>query len=436
MKNELIAQNAILFLILSSLSIIGLIIRYPSYIYVIYPTVCIIIFLSFVTNNLFISFILLSFFSLISFIGVIISMPYNRVTFLLTLLFSWAIFFIMNKHTQILENISSEFCEKRESGEIKLNEIKNKIILSKAGIDSYETRIKNYGLLDNFLNSALRDLGSEDFLSSLKKTIEGYLIGDVTLNFVKKEEMGFNPPSSPVISADSKRIVSPFNMESSNFDYAILKSGGQNFTDSDFRFFSMILDLSKIAVLNAELYQKTQSLSILDGLTSLYTRGYFEERFNEEFELAKGHTLPLSVAMIDIDYFKKINDIHGHATGDEVLKSLSYILRHRLRDVDIIGRYGGEEFAVIMPNTKIADAYLLAEDIRNIISGERFLVSKSEHSKSVHITISIGFSALEEWIKTPEELIAAADKNLYEAKNSGRNKCYPKLSTRKGHDLS
>ena len=166
--------------------------------------------------------------------------------------------------------------------------------------------------------------------------------------------------------------------------------------------------------------EKLRKLSILDGLTELYNHCYFQERLQEEFERAKRYKHSLSLIMLDIDYFKKINDNYGHLFGDFVLKELARIVKESLRKTDIASRYGGEEFALILPETDIRGASALGERLRSRVERHAFQMD----GISIRITISLGVASIfpAKTSKTPRDLIEIADKALYYSKRHGRNR--------------
>lgn len=431
-KDALTKQISLLILGIFATAGLWLLIRNPDHILLFYPVVYLIVFLSFVFGGVFSSFVFVSLFTLISLVGILISSSLlNRMTFFIVPMLSWGIFLLMNRYSLIFETTGSRYVEEIEDGDIKLNDIKNKISKTRALCESHKTRIENYSQLNKFLDSVCGILDAKEFLLLLKKIIEGFWGGKAELEFAVPRNgvvrgVGNDQlceTSTAVIADNQSRIIYKVGFENAN--YSVLKSLGPRFSDDDLRFFSLIMEFSRIAIANMELYARTKELSIIDGLTGLFLRGYFMERLSEEFELAKGHNIPLSFAMIDIDFFKKVNDTYGHPAGDEVLRSLSYILKHRLRETDIIGRYGGEEFAVLMPHTKIEDAFCVMENIREIISKERFFIKLhgGHITQSIHFTVSIGLIETKgKNISSIDDLISAADKNLYIAKNSGRNR--------------
>lgn len=190
------------------------------------------------------------------------------------------------------------------------------------------------------------------------------------------------------------------------------------FDNEDVRLLNYLGDISSSVVENSILYRKTEALAIQDGLTGLYIRRYFIERLDEEIKRFKAAESSFSYLMIDIDHFKDCNDTHGHLFGDKVLKLLGEYLKDGLRDVDIIGRYGGEEFAVILPNTNMNGAKFVADRLRDTFSKLRISVNENE---SMKLTLSLGGVEFKKGMKLTE-VINKADKALYYSKENGRNK--------------
>ena len=156
-----------------------------------------------------------------------------------------------------------------------------------------------------------------------------------------------------------------------------------------------------------------------DPLTNCYNKSYFLERLPSEFAFAKRHDKPVSLAMMDIDRFKKINDSHGHLAGDFVLRKIGSMLQERLRADDFLARYGGEEFALIMRESPKQNALQTAERIRKLVETTPF----RHEGKKIAVTISIGVATWPaEHIDSGQDLVKAADASLYSAKRRGRNK--------------
>ena len=165
---------------------------------------------------------------------------------------------------------------------------------------------------------------------------------------------------------------------------------------------------------NRELHE----LSITDSLTGLYNRKHLMEVLTKEVARAERYQRPLAVLMIDVDHFKLCNDTWGHLAGDEVLRNIAAIFRGCLRESDCVGRYGGEEFLIILPETVADDAWRIADRIRSRLAEEDFPTD----SKPVRITISGGIATFPGNGRSPESLLRSADAALYQAKNHGRNR--------------
>jgi len=198
------------------------------------------------------------------------------------------------------------------------------------------------------------------------------------------------------------------------------------FRRDEIRLLKGIADVSANTLFNAFRFaqvedEKTrlEKLAITDHLTGIYNIRYFQHRIIEEFTRAERHRMPISCLMIDIDHFKKINDTHGHKTGDLVLKEFAQQLKQLTRKSDVLARYGGEEFIIMLPQTTIQGAIAEAERIRMAVTSHKFKWLKGRAC----LTISIGIAAFPDArIKTYDELISAADDSLYEAKKSGRDR--------------
>lgn len=181
-----------------------------------------------------------------------------------------------------------------------------------------------------------------------------------------------------------------------------------------------VLDVTDTSIYQSQLKvttEKLREMSNRDGLTQLFNRRYIEETLSTEYDRAKRYGNKLSVILTDIDFFKKVNDNHGHLAGDEVLRVVSQRLTQGLRGTDILGRYGGEEFIIVLPETDIEGAEILAERLRKAVNAEPI---KAE-GESLTIAISLGVTEMNEKTLAYAQLIAEADLGLYKSKESGRN---------------
>ncbi len=173
-----------------------------------------------------------------------------------------------------------------------------------------------------------------------------------------------------------------------------------------------------LALRRVRLYQDIEQLAITDSLTEVHTRRYVMERFEEERSRAQIHKTPMAFLMIDIDFFKNFNDQYGHLTGDQILREISSIIKAHIREIDIIGRFGGEEFCVVLPDTDYDGAGYVAERIRAAVEAATI----KAYDTTTKATISIGISDYPEDGEKVSELIDKADWALYRAKKEGRNR--------------
>ena len=186
------------------------------------------------------------------------------------------------------------------------------------------------------------------------------------------------------------------------------------------RFCMLVYDVTEQALgkrgmehLNEEL----KTASRVDGLTGLYNRRYWQERFDEMHKLCVRREKPSTALMLDIDHFKRINDTYGHQAGDKVIKMLAALIKRCVRETDLAGRYGGEEFAIILNDSSVEDAKIVAERIRQL--AQRLVV---EHEgESISFTVSLGLAQFSPEFKGAMAWLECADQALYEAKENGRN---------------
>lgn len=163
------------------------------------------------------------------------------------------------------------------------------------------------------------------------------------------------------------------------------------------------------------MYSQTRYLSLTDALTGLYNRRHFNAELEREFMRSKRYGGNLCIAIIDIDFFKKINDTYGHLCGDYVLKEVAYLILENFRKTDMVFRYGGEEFVVIMTETSLENSLIPLERLRKTIENNNFIFK----GEKIKVTISIGTET--NHTESTEEFLNNADKALYQAKQSGRN---------------
>jgi len=185
---------------------------------------------------------------------------------------------------------------------------------------------------------------------------------------------------------------------------------------------AIVYDVTDTAVNRADLEAvnlQLESLSRTDQLTGLNNRGYWEERLGEEFRrFQRARSAPRSLILFDIDHFKQVNDTYGHPAGDEVIRATAKVLLDSIRTTDLAGRYGGEEFGVVLTETSSDGAMILAERLRNKIEA----LTVHFDGQEIRYTISLGIAQVSEETENHRHWIECVDKALYEAKRGGRNK--------------
>jgi diguanylate cyclase (GGDEF)-like protein len=188
------------------------------------------------------------------------------------------------------------------------------------------------------------------------------------------------------------------------------------FRDGDQQSLESVADICATAIQNAHYVDRVKQLAYLDGLTGIFNRRFFELRIMEEIERARRGGLGMAVVMADIDQFKRLNDEFGHVLGDEVLRQVSSLFHQQLRKIDVVCRYGGEEFGILLTQINAQQALSVAEKLRKMVEGWQFPgVPRT-------VTVSVGAAAFPEHGKTRDELVRAADSALYAAKQAGRNR--------------
>jgi diguanylate cyclase (GGDEF)-like protein len=188
------------------------------------------------------------------------------------------------------------------------------------------------------------------------------------------------------------------------------------FQQHDMQPLESVADICATAIQNAHYVERVKQLAYLDGLTGIFNRRYFEMRIEEELERARRFNTGMAVIMIDLDQFKRLNDEFGHLLGDEVLRQVSSIFHAQLRKIDVVCRYGGEEFAILLSQTNPQHALMVAEKLRKTVETWQFPgVPRA-------VTISAGTANFPEHGSTRDEIVKAADAGLYAAKQEGRNR--------------
>lgn len=221
-------------------------------------------------------------------------------------------------------------------------------------------------------------------------------------------------------------VCLPLSMKDDTFGVLLMGSRKENFfSPYETRIFEVIAAHTATHITNARMYQQVEKMATTDGLTGLFNHRYFQERLAAELERGERYKQKLSLVLVDIDHFKKVNDAYGHPAGDKILKETAKILISAARTVDVAARYGGEEFAIILVNTDGKGALETAERIRKIMEGGKFDIGGGT---AVKITGSMGIAVFPDDTGFDEGsqrlLISKTDSALYLAKKEGRNRVY------------
>ena len=226
------------------------------------------------------------------------------------------------------------------------------------------------------------------------------------------------------LSDDKKTLMLPLKSEGKEVGVIAAKSTDEEISAKDTEYLTQLASQIATTINRANVYAEILKHATLDALTGFYNRRQLEERIKQEVSNAKRQKAPLCGIMTDIDFFKGVNDTYGHATGDLVLKTIAKIIRGQLREYDIAGRYGGEEFSILLPFTKIEEAKMVAERLRKTIEEKVIDISKVNPDcgiKEIKVTLSLGIYEMKE-SDNDDDLLKKADIALYQAKNTGRNK--------------
>jgi len=267
------------------------------------------------------------------------------------------------------------------------------------------------------------------------KDVEPILVGEGIAGFVAREGKplvgttdDLGQPSSSDRGYKTKSFIS-YPIAIGNRKFGVLnltdKIGGGVYAAADLSVIELVAPQIALALERASWQQRAnqfQLMSITDPLTGLHNRRYLEARLTEELSRSKRYDYPLSFMMIDIDDFKVYNDRNGHQAGDRALEITAQCLRAALRKVDVASRYGGEEFSILLPQTTLQEAGVLADRIRRKILGAQFPHGKSQPLGAV--SVSIGLSTFSPSLDSAEAIVRAADRALYHAKSHGKNRAY------------
>ncbi len=269
-------------------------------------------------------------------------------------------------------------------------------------------------------------VGREFFKQSQKRAIDAALpdmhpgAKSKQVNIITNADPGFIEGENEECDSIKSILTMPLNARGKPIAVLTLISPRPDaFPEQIRKTMELIENPASVVVDNARLHDGTRRLAITDGLTRLFNHRHFYELLENEFQRTNRYMSQMALIMIDIDFFKKVNDTYGHPVGDDILKEISEVISREVREVDVIARYGGEEFTVLLPQTDIERAKAVAERIRSAVEGHSFRTPEGK----IKITISlgvVGFPACP--VDNQMELVQLADAALYEAKKKGKNR--------------
>jgi diguanylate cyclase (GGDEF)-like protein len=239
-----------------------------------------------------------------------------------------------------------------------------------------------------------------------------------------EKDLGAAPEPLRLFRESASRMSIPLISFGQTLGVLTLHSSEQNaFRESELQSLESVADICANSIQNAHYVERVKQLAYLDGLTGIFNRRFFELRIMEEIERARRYGTGMAVIMADIDQFKRLNDEFGHLLGDEVLRQVSSLFHQQLRKIDVVCRYGGEEFAILLTQITAQQAIAIAEKLRRMVESFQFPgVPRT-------ITISAGVAAFPTHGTTRDDMIRAADSGLYAAKQAGRNRiCVARLA--------
>jgi diguanylate cyclase (GGDEF)-like protein len=283
------------------------------------------------------------------------------------------------------------------------------------------------GVLDRLVDSLARAVRFEE-ASVLIKTRDGMNMM-VTRGSRGKEEAQRVVPGAahvvkalnthqPALNEGGRMMALPLIQRGAAIGVVCLETQ-RPYSDAEVRLALSLTQPAALAVENARLFDEVQRLATLDGLTSTFNRRHFMQLAQIQYDNARRLKHPLTAMMLDVDHFKRVNDRYGHHVGDQVLRTLAERCKSALRSGDVLGRYGGEEFAILLPGTSQQNAAtVLAERIRRKVAEDPI----DTDAGAVKVTVSVGVAEMDEEMSRPEDLFKRADAALYEAKQAGRNR--------------
>lgn len=341
-------------------------------------------------------------------------------------------------------------CSSRtESLESQVKGLKDLIEVAKAVVSTLDLDTVLQAILNSAMKFAETPAGSVALYFDDKRELALHAHSGLTADFVKKERWEVTPGGLTEQVLQAGEIFFIEDTEKTPFfnNPVALKEGirslvcvplvfqhrimgilylddfvPRNYDRDKLNMLSILASFAAMAIHNATLHKRTKLMAITDSLTGLHNHRYFKQYFKQEMGRAKRYHKPFSIIMMDVDDFKSYNDSFGHATGDKLLATMGELILQTIRGVDVAFRYGGEEFIVLLPETRLDKAVMAAERLREAIQSGT--AGKLAGSATRGVTVSVGVASFPENADKMDELFNIVDALLYRAKRCGKNQVY------------
>jgi len=303
------------------------------------------------------------------------------------------------------------YTQEAELGVLKNKEAYHKYLLQEDRVVSekkvLEERFRELFTLYDMTKEIIKSFNEEDAFQIFRHKLQQ--------NVVFEDCRLLEPLSQDIadVKRDPQVILFPLKGKKELLGYVAIKGAGRSDDDK----ITILVNQFALVLRRIYLYQEVERLAITDSLTQVFTRRYIMERFEEEIRRTQAKGTELAFLMLDVDFFKQVNDRYGHLVGDGVLRAVTKKILENVREIDIVGRYGGEEFCLVLPETDAVGAEYVAERVRKSV--EKHVVDV--YDARVRVTVSIGIAMFPKNGKRMGTLIDKADWALYRAKRMGRN---------------
>lgn len=309
------------------------------------------------------------------------------------------------------QTILGFYQEKAEMDALKTKESYHKYLLQEDRVltekKTLEEKFRELFTLYDMTKEIARSFSEDEALHIFRQKLEK--------NVVFEDCRLLDPLSKEisVVRKDSRCQVFPLKGKKELLGHIVIKGAGEQDQDK----IAILVNQFALVMRRIYLYKEVECLAITDSLTQVFTRRYILERFEEELNRARTKKTELSFLMLDVDLFKQVNDRNGHLVGDGVLRAVARCILENVREIDIVGRYGGEEFCIVLPDTDAAGAEYVAQRVRKSIENHVIDV----YDTRIKVTASLGIAMFPKNGKKAGTLIDKADWALYRAKKMGRN---------------